>query len=72
MSKQVTLVNKSDERLHFPHIGPFEPKGTLTVSEEDAEILLRNKALAPAATGGQVSKIKGTSQDRSMKGIERD
>lgn len=70
MTNTVTLVNTSDERLHFPHIGTFEPKGTLTVSEADAEILLRNKALRRAQAGA--SKIKGTSQDRSMKGIERD
>lgn len=73
MSKQIVLVNQSDERLHFPHIGTFEPKGTLPVNEEDVEVLLRNKALKLAATGGQVkSTVKGVSHDRSMKGIERE
>lgn len=61
----VTLVNTSSETLHFPHIGTFEPKGTLEVSEADAEILLRNKALKKEG-----AKFQGTSKNRSMKAVE--
>ena len=71
MSKTVTLVNTTDESLHFPHIGTFLPKGSLEVSEANAEILLRNKALKLAAPEGKKT-VKGVSHDRSMKGIERD
>lgn len=70
MTKKVTLVNQTDERLHFPHIGTFEPKGTLPVNEEDVEVLLRNKALKVAANEEHKS-VKGVSHERSMKGIER-
>lgn len=71
MSKLVKLVNTSDESLHFPHIGTFLPKGSLEVSEENAEILLRNKSLKLATPEGKKS-VKGVSHDRSMKGIERE
>tara|TARA_R110000868_G_scaffold158026_1_gene385712 strand:+ start:843 stop:1043 length:201 start_codon:yes stop_codon:yes gene_type:complete len=63
----VTLVNTSSETLHFPHIGTIEPKGgKIEVSESDAEILLRNKALQME----KQEKFKGTSRDRSMKAVE--
>lgn len=71
MSKQVTLVNMSDETLHFPHIGTFAPKGTLPVNEEDVEVLLRNKNLQLAHAEKKI--VKGVqSNERSMKGIERE
>ena len=81
MSEKVVLVNTTEDPLHFPHIGSFAPKGDkdgkdkLEVSEQDAEILLRNKALKRVATGGVIKKpdaVKGVTHDRSMKGIERD
>lgn len=64
----VTLTNTSKEKLHFPHIGTFDANGSLEVSEQDAEILLRNKALKKSES--KTEKFKGTSRDRSMKAVE--
>lgn len=65
----VTLKNTSSEDMHFPHIGTIPAGGTISVSKEDAEILLRNHDIkredSPRST-------KGVSRDRSMKGIERE
>jgi len=62
----IILENTSSEKLHFPHIGTFESRGSLSVSEADAEVLLRNKSLRRVDN----TKVKGVSRDRSMKGIE--
>ncbi len=65
----VTLVNTSEETLHFPHIGTIEPKGgKIEVSEDVAEILLRNKALK--REGNQAKSVKGVSRDRTVRGVE--
>ncbi len=61
------IRNTSSEPQHFVGIGTFVPGEIKDLPREEAEILLRSPFIELVQ-----AKVKGTSKDRSVKGIEQD
>lgn len=66
----VNVKNISDQPQHFTGMPTFKPGETRDVSREDAEYLSKSPHME--VIEGKPTKVKGVSNDRSVKGVENE